>query len=161
MTENVSIRRGTLDDVEAIAQFNINMALETESLHLKKQVITRGVRAVMENSQRGFYLVVETTNGEIVSCLMVTNEWSDWRNGNFWWIQSVYVIAPWRRKGLYRLMYEEVKKRSLSEPNVCGFRLYVENENHTAQSTYSSLGMQRMHYLMFEELVAGADFVDT
>ncbi len=144
------VRQANHSDAAAIAEFNINMALETEGLHLDKQKISAGVLGMINHPERGFYIVVEAEE-EIVASLMVTTEWSDWRNATFWWIQSVYVVPAWRRKGLYRLMYEEVKHLSESAGGVCGYRLYVEKENVTAQSTYSSLGMHETHYLMFEE----------
>jgi ribosomal protein S18 acetylase RimI-like enzyme len=102
----------------------------------------------------GFYLVAEM-QGEVVGCLMVTTEWSDWRNGRFWWIQSVYVPAAWRRRGVFRALYGHVTSAAAREPDVCGVRLYVERENAVAQSTYRSLGMSETDYLLFEQLKAG------
>jgi ribosomal protein S18 acetylase RimI-like enzyme len=89
---------------------------------------------------------------------MVTNEWSDWRNGLFWWIQSVYVKAPWRRQGVYRRLYEYIRAQALADPGICGFRLYVEKENAVAQATYDSLGMAATDYLIYEETRAGVKF---
>ena len=165
MTESptVNIRTGALSDIEAIAQFNIDMARETESLNLNPAVITAGVRGMIENPSRGFYLVVDAVNGNgekvIAASLMVTTEWSDWRNGLLWWIQSVYVLPEWRRHGLYRAMYQRVKELSETADNVCGFRLYVEKDNINAQKTYSALGMEATHYLLFEELSENTDFL--
>jgi len=146
-----SVRQAGLEDASAIANFNINMAMETEGLQLLHEKINAGVVGMITHPERGFYLVVESAD-EIVASLMVTTEWSDWRNGQFWWIQSVYVVPSWRRKGLYRLMYNEVKRLSEQTEEVCGYRLYVEKENSVAQSTYASLGMNETHYLMYEEL---------
>ena len=160
-----SIRKGTLADVNAIARFNINLARETEGITLLADVISSGVRNLMARPERGFYLVVEAADGDsdsnIAASLMVTTEWSDWRNGTFWWIQSVYVAPAWRRNGLYRMMYEQVKTLATADQNVCGFRLYVEKDNEVAQATYQSMGMLRTHYQMFEELTPGREFEET
>lgn len=151
------IRPALAQDADELAQFNINMARETEGIELRPEVIGAGVRAMIENPQRGFYLVVELDNG-IQASLMVTNEWSDWRNGNFWWIQSVYVRPEYRRQGLYRELYARVKELAEQEPGVCGFRLYVERDNRAAQETYQALGMQETEYRIYEELTPDTDF---
>ena len=151
------IRRATSQDARELTEFNINMARETEAMELKPEVIGAGVRAMIENPQMGFYLVVELDNG-IQASLMVTTEWSDWRNGLFWWIQSVYVRPHYRRQGLYRELYARVKELAEQEPSVCGFRLYVERENSAAQQTYRSLGMKETDYRIFEELTPGLEF---
>lgn len=144
-------RRAVVDDAQAIADFNIQMAQETEGIELIPEVIRVGVEAMISNPQMGFYLVVEE-EGEIAASLMVTTEWSDWRNGLFWWIQSVFVRPQNRRQGLYRQMYQCVKLMAEQESNVCGFRLYVEHDNQAAQSTYRSLGMAETPYTLYEEL---------
>lgn len=144
------IRQATINDTAAIADFNIKMAKETEDLALIPDVINAGVRNMIENPAMGFYLVAED-NHVIQASLMVTTEWSDWRNGLFWWIQSVYVQPQYRRMGLYSKLYEKVKNLAQDNKNVCGFRLYVEHENVTAQKTYRSLGMEKTDYQMFEE----------
>ena len=144
------IRQATINDTAAIADFNIKMAKETEDLALIPDVINAGVRNMIENPAMGFYLVAED-NHVIQASLMVTTEWSDWRNGLFWWIQSVYVQPQYRRMGLYSKLYEKVKILAQDNNNVCGFRLYVEYENVTAQKTYRSLGMEKTDYQMFEE----------
>jgi ribosomal protein S18 acetylase RimI-like enzyme len=145
------IRQATINDTAAIADFNIKMAKETEDLALIPDVINAGVRNMIENPPMGFYLVAEEDD-VIQASLMVTTEWSDWRNGLFWWIQSVYVQPQYRRMGLYSKLYEKVKNLAQDEKNVCGFRLYVEHENVTAQKTYRSLGMEKTDYQMFEEM---------
>jgi len=145
------IRQATINDAAAIADFNIKMAKETEGMDLIPEVITAGVRNMIENRQMGFYLVAEEDN-LIQAALMVTTEWSDWRNGLFWWIQSVYVQPDYRRTGLYRSLYQKVKTLAEDDSNVCGFRLYVEHENLIAQETYRSLGMDQTDYQMFEEM---------
>jgi ribosomal protein S18 acetylase RimI-like enzyme len=145
------IRQATINDTAAIADFNIKMAKETEDLALIPDVINAGVRNMIENPAMGFYLVAED-NHVIQASLMVTTEWSDWRNGLFWWIQSVYVQPQYRRMGLYSKLYEKVKNLAQDNNNVCGFRLYVEHENITAQKTYRSLGMEKTNYQLFEEM---------
>jgi ribosomal protein S18 acetylase RimI-like enzyme len=143
--------------IRELAEFNINMARETEGVELIPEVITAGVEAMIDNPQMGFYLVVELDNG-IQASLMVTTEWSDWRNGMFWWIQSVYVRPQYRRQGLYRELYERVKELAEQEPAICGFRLYVERDNTAAQQTYRSLGMSETEYKLFEELTPGLEY---
>ena len=146
------IRRALSQDAAELAEFNINMAHETEGPRINTRSDYRaGVKAMIDNPQMGFYLVVELDNC-IQASLMVTTEWSDWRNGIFWWIQSVYVRPQYRRQGLYRELYLRVKELAEQEPAVCGFRLYVERENTRAQKTYESLGMVETEYKMFEEL---------
>jgi ribosomal protein S18 acetylase RimI-like enzyme len=145
------IRQATITDTAAIVDFNIKMAKETEDMDLIPDVINAGVRNMIENPPMGFYLVAEEDD-VIQASLMVTTEWSDWRNGLFWWIQSVYVQPQYRRMGLYSKLYEKVKNLAQDEKNVCGFRLYVEHENVTAQKTYRSLGMGKTDYQMFEEM---------
>jgi ribosomal protein S18 acetylase RimI-like enzyme len=157
-----NIRKALPADASVIAQFNIAMARETEGKELLPQVIHAGVANLMANPERGFYIVCEIDEGPISSLmgsLMVTTEWSDWRNGNFWWIQSVYVKPVHRQKGVYSAMYEHLKQLAASEANVCGFRLYVEHENSKAQKTYQSLGMTETDYLMYEELKPGIQFL--
>ena len=151
------IRQASHDDIETLAQFNMKMAFETEAVRLKPEVITAGVGGMIDNPQRGFYLVAEE-DGLIAASLMITTEWSDWRNGNFWWVQSVYVLPEFRRQGLYRRLYEEVRSLAEKESHVCGFRLYVEHNNRIAQQTYEALGMRETDYLMMEELVAGLEY---
>jgi len=154
-----SIRTATLEDAQSIANFNINMARETENMRLKPDVILAGAQRLISDSKLGYYLVAETDN-QIIGSLMVTTEWSDWRNGQFWWIQSVYVIPEWRRKGLYRNLYNKVKSLAENDDNICGFRLYVEKENLIAQSTYDNVGMGETHYKLYEELKPGIQFTE-
>jgi len=126
------------------------MAWETEQKKLDEDILSKGVSALIADDNKGFYLVAEQNN-EVVGSLMVTTEWSDWRNGVFWWVQSVYISPDYRRQGIYAQLYAQVKALAEQQQNVCGFRLYVEKENLIAQKTYESLGMQQSHYLMYEE----------
>ena len=154
MSVELTFRRGELRDADTIAAFNAAMALETEGKELIPEVIGAGVRRLLETPSRGFYIVAEH-GGRIVACLMLTNEWSDWRNGMFWWIQSVYVEKDFRRQGVYRRMYEHVRELAKSEPGICGFRLYMEKDNEVANATYTSLGTKETDYLLYEELKPG------
>ncbi|HXF42649.1 MAG TPA: GNAT family N-acetyltransferase [Pyrinomonadaceae bacterium] len=154
----MKIRLAEASHAEAIKEFNKRMADETEGLQLNEQVLEDGVKAVFEGggqgylADKGFYLVAE--DGEmIVGCLLITREWSDWRNAWFWWIQSVYVLPEYRGKGVYRRLYEFVKEEARRLGIIAGFRLYVEHDNYTAQQVYKKLGMSESHYLMFEELI--------
>jgi len=150
MSETIQIRYAQVHDAESITNFNIAMAQETEDKTLDFSVISAGVRKVFENPEYGFYLVAEEAE-RVVGSLMITTEWSDWRNRLFWWIQSVYIASDFRRRGVYSQLHHFVRKLAQEEPNVCGIRLYVENENHRAQKTYASLGMYKTHYQFFEE----------
>lgn len=148
--DTINIRLAKLSDGENIASFNQIMAKETENKVLSPDVILAGVKTLLENPSQGFYIVAEV-DSKVVGCLMITREWSDWRNGVFWWIQSVFVVKNYRRRGVYRKMYEFVKELANNQEKVCGFRLYVEQDNHIAQKTYSALGMKQLPYLMFEQ----------
>ena len=149
----LSIRPGQPADAEHLIAFNQAMALETEQRSLASEQIEPGVRKVLENANHGFYVVAETAgeSQDIAGALMVTFEWSDWRNGMFWWIQSVYVRPPYRGNSIYTRLYDYVRERAREQGGVCGFRLYVEKENRHAQAVYQALGMQETHYLMYEE----------
>lgn len=151
------IRRAEPDDAPVITGFNLGIALETENLRLRPKTVRAGVAKLLENPGFGFYLVAEL-DGQTVGSLMVTTEWSDWRCGQFWWIQSVYVLPEFRKRGIYRRMHEKVKELARENDNVCGFRLYVEKENFAAQAAYLKTGMCQTGYRMFEELKPGLSF---
>ena len=150
-------RLATAGDAAVLAEFNAAMALETEGKELLPEVIGAGVRSLLARPGSGFYVVAED-DGKVVGSLLITKEWSDWRNGDFWWIQSVYVRPAWRRQGVYKRLYRHVQEQAAKDPAVCGFRLYVERENKQAQSTYRTLGMKETRYLVFEELKPGVRF---
>lgn len=147
---NFSIRDARPDDAPAIADFNRTMARETEARELDGATVLAGVQNALENPERGFYLVADDENEAPVGALLVTFEWSDWRNANFWWIQSVYVTTQWRGRGIFRALYVETKRRAQNDGNVCGLRLYVERDNHTAQAAYARLGMHETPYRVYE-----------
>ena len=144
------IRTATLDDAETIARFNEAMAQETEDKSLDGETLRAGVRSMMQAPDRGFYLVAEQEGG-VVGSLMITTEWSDWRNGTFWWVQSVYVRPEARRQGVYTELYAEVKRQARAKNDVCGIRLYVEKNNGSARKAYIHLGMTETAYRMYEE----------
>lgn len=148
--EEISIRAAKESDAKSLVDFNQAMALETEGKTLKPEILTSGVEAVFRNKDKGFYVVAESA-GKIVGGLLVTYEWSDWRNSWFWWIQSVYIMPDFRGKRIYSKLYEFVKHLARENKNVCGFRLYVEKENVNAQKVYEKLGMEVSYYLMYEE----------
>ncbi|GFZ90117.1 GNAT family N-acetyltransferase [Dyella caseinilytica] len=148
---SITIRLAERADVAAVAEWNAAMAWETEHKRLDPDVLTRGVSAVFDEPRRGFYLVAEH-EGRAAGCLLVTYEWSDWRNGDLWWIQSVYVTPDARRSGVFRAMYADVTQRAKANGAV-GLRLYVETENARAQRTYHELGMEQCHYFMYEQML--------
>jgi ribosomal protein S18 acetylase RimI-like enzyme len=146
------VRNARMRDIPALADFNIAMARETENKILSPPKVKAGMREVLRRPDHGFYLVAEL-NGRIAGSLLITREWSDWRNGVFWWIQSVYVPPEFRKRGIYRALYDAVKARAKSNPEVCGFRLYVERNNGAARSVYSKLGMTETEYRIYEEVL--------
>ena len=148
----MNIRTANLEDVDSLVEFNQAMAFETEGKTLDAQILRSGVNAVLHDKQKGFYAVAESKS-KIVGGLMVTFEWSDWRNNWFWWIQSVYIVPEFRGKKIYSGLYDFVKQNAEEKGNVCGFRLYVERENTNAQKVYEKCGMEASHYLMFEEII--------
>ena len=146
------IREATTDDADVIAGYNAAMARETESKELDPEVIGPGVRNVLDDRTRGRYWVAES-DGRVVGQVMVTYEWSDWRNGTIWWIQSVYVRPQWRRKGVFSALYSHVESQAEVTPQVIGLRLYVEENNRRAQRTYEALGMVNPNYLVMETML--------
>jgi GNAT superfamily N-acetyltransferase len=146
----MNIRLAERSDISALVGFNQAMAHETEGKRLVSDVLTPGVAAVFEDEHKGFYVVADD-EGTVVGGLLITFEWSDWRNNWFWWIQSVYVLPEYRGRSVYSRMYEFVKKLADERGNVCGFRLYVERENEHARKVYEKLGMHQSHYLAYEE----------
>lgn len=150
MSDELFVRSAEDRDLETLAEFNIALAWETEQKRLELPVVTAGLQTLLKNPRHGFYTVAEVA-GEVVGCIMVTYEWSDWRCGSFWWIQSVYVKPEFRRQGIFRKLYESLKEKASREENVCGFRLYVEHSNLAGQSTYAGVGMKETSYKFYEE----------
>jgi len=150
MPDALSVRTGQEKDIDTLVKFTIALAQESERKQLSPPIVTRGVQTLFKNPQHGFYVVAEIAD-EIVGSCMVTYEWSDWRCGLFWWIQSVYVKQEFRRQGIFRKLYESLRQMASHEQNVCGFRLYVEKSNHTGQNTYAGVGMKLSPYMFYEE----------
>lgn len=149
MSNRFQLRSATRADASLIAEFNQAMALETEDKHLNPAIVQAGVLAVLAEPRRGFYLLAESA-GVVQGGLMVTYEWSDWRNADFWWIQSVYVIPSARRQGVFAALYREIERQARLA-GACGLRLYVENANAAAIATYARLGMRDAHYQVMEQ----------
>ncbi len=146
---DLRIRQALPADAATIAGFNAAMARETEHLELDPARLRAGVQALLEDSAKGFYILAET-GAAIAGQMMITFEWSDWRSGAFWWIQSVYVAPEFRRRGVFGRLYRHIHDRARAQQGVCGLRLYVERENHRAQRTYERIGMRRTSYQFFE-----------
>jgi len=157
MRPKLNIRRANPRDARTLAAFNSAMALETEGKILLPKVIGAGVRGLLRRPDSGFYTVAEL-GGKVIAALMVTKEWSDWRNGDFWWIQSVYVRPEHRRQGVYSRLYRHLRALATKQRAVCGFRLYVERHNRRAQATYRATGMAPTPYMVYEELKPGVRF---
>ncbi len=148
---DLEIRAASPLDADAIVDFQLRMARETESLELDRDTVTRGVAAVFADPSKGSYWVAER-DGRIAGCLLSTFEWSDWRDGTVLWIQSVYVPPEERGQGVYRALYEYLKRRVEADAGLKGIRLYVDRRNAAAQRVYERLGMSREHYDLFEWL---------
>lgn len=149
----LAVRLARRQDLDTLVAFNAAMALETEGRVLDGERLRHGVAAVFASPARGFYVVTETQGHHqprVVGQLLVTYEWSDWRDGTFWWIQSVYVDPRWRRRGVYRRMHDYVLRQARARPDVCGVRLYVEAGNTAAQAAYERVGLAQSTYRVFE-----------
>lgn len=149
MSLSVSIRLGKVSDVDDVVRFNQSLAWETEQRTLDETLLQKGVKeALMDGNQCQYY--VAEVKGCIVGQMMLTQEWSDWRNGVFWWIQSVYVDTKYRRQGVFKQLYKFVADQARQASDCCGLRLYVEDNNQSAQATYSHMGMVPTKYRVFE-----------
>lgn len=144
----MNISRASIKDIEIITGFQTAMALESEGLLLDGDVVARGVKAALEDESKGSYIIAEV-GGKTVASLMITREWSDWNNGWYWWIQSVYVVPELRGRGVFKAMYAKVRELAAQE-QVLQVRLYVDKTNTDAQRVYQRLGMEECHYLMYE-----------
>lgn len=151
---NLIVRPAMPDDLDALVRFSVAMALETEGRRLDEARLRLGTQAVLDAPARGFYVVAELTDRSprlVVGQLLITFEWSDWRNATFWWIQSVYVDSAWRRRGVYRTMHESILEQARRRGDVCGIRLYVERANAVAKTVYEKVGLGDSSYHVFEE----------
>ena len=149
MGESVRVRAARPEDLESLVDFNCRLARETEDHELDPATVRRGLSRLFDNPAAGFYTVAEQ-EGRVVGCLLITFEWSDWRDGWLWWIQSVYVEAAARRRGVFRRLFEHVREKAETDADVRGLRLYVERGNGRAQATYASMGMEEAPYKLFE-----------
>ncbi len=134
---------------EGIVEFQMAMALETENICLDKKLVKKGVKAVFDDVAKGKYFVA-LDEDKLIASLMITYEWSDWRNGNVYWIQSVFVLPEYRGKGVFKQMYLHIKDSVKNAPGLSGIRLYVDKRNHGAQKVYNKIGMDGSHYQLFE-----------
>lgn len=146
---DIGVREAGREDAAAIIEFQLAMARETEELTLDRDVLTRGVTALFDDPSLGRYFVAES-EGRPIASLMITYEWSDWRNGMVWWIQSVYVVPDFRRRGVYATLYAHIRAQVEPDPAIRGIRLYVDTRNQPAQEVYARLGMEGEHYKVFE-----------
>ena len=145
----MKIRKADKNDFEIIAEYNYNLAYETEDKKLDKDILIKGVKRILSDETKGIYHVCEV-DGKVVGQIMYTYEWSDWRNGTFLWVQSVYVHKDYRGKGIFKALYNKVKEICDSSDEYVGIRLYVERENYNAQKTYQKIGMSECNYYMYE-----------
>lgn len=145
------VRPAEIDDKPTLVAFNLAMAMESERLELDETVVTRGVEQLLRDATKGRYYVAEM-DGSVVGQLMTTPEWTDWRNGWFWWIQSVYVMPQARSKGVFTALYRHVRQEAHAAENVRGLKLYVDRDNQPAIHRYHRVGMQESHYRLFEEI---------
>lgn len=145
----LTIRRGEPRDLNVITTYNIQMAQETEQKKLDPYVVTAGVRAALADEHKGIYFVAEV-EGRVVGQLMITHEWSDWRNGDVWWIQSVYVLPEFRKQGVFKALHTHTRAAAI-EAGAAMLRLYVERDNARAQDVYKTLGLSLSGYLMMEQ----------
>nr|MBI3612697.1 GNAT family N-acetyltransferase [Nitrospirota bacterium] len=154
INERFLVRPAHVGDLDRLVNFSLAMAQETEGRQLDQTLLRQGTKALFDEPARGFYLVAEVQHQPtptVVGQLMVTFEWSDWRNATFWWIQSVYVRPDWRRQGIYRAMHDHVLREARERKDVCCVRLYVEQENRGAQTAYQRVGLLPSAYQVFEE----------
>ena len=145
-----TIRLAGPDDVDIIARYNADMARETEDKVLDLETLRAGVRAVFDDPDKGLYFLAQI-DGRVVAQTMITYEWSDWHNGWYWWIQSVYVHPDHRRQGVFRAIHRHIVGQARAQSDVCGIRLYVDQRNAVARSTYPRLGINPTQYLLYEE----------
>lgn len=147
----ITIREAVAADAAAIVEFQILMARETEDFELHQPTVQKGVEAVFDDPSKGRYYVAEI-DGKVIASLLTTYEWSDWRNGTVLWVQSVFVVSEFRKKGVFSSIYRHVKKQVEEDESLKGIRLYVEQNNRRAQAVYEKAGMTAEHYQMYEWL---------
>jgi GNAT superfamily N-acetyltransferase len=147
----MKLRKAVLEDAGIIADFNLKLARETEGLTLDLGTVSAGVTALLRDPAKGIYYVAEE-DSRVVGQLCLTYEWSDWRNGNFWWIQSVYVRAEFRGRGIFPALFGHIERLAGAREDVCGLRLYMERDNERARRVYRKIGLEETHYQVFEKI---------
>ena len=145
----VSIRKLTSNDIDVIAGFQQRLALETENFNLDLTTVKKGMQAMLDDPSKGTYFIAEV-EGEIAGCHSITYEWSDWRNGMVWWLQSVYVVEKHRKHGVFKAMFDNLKNLIANDSSLAGLRLYVDKTNERAMNVYAAMGMNGEHYSVFE-----------
>lgn len=148
---SISIRLATPKDLPVLVGFQQQLASETENMTLDPKILTAGMQAMFNDPSRGCYYIAEV-DGEVVGCHMITYEWSDWRNGMVYWLQSVYVKENFRKHGVFRAMFEALWKKIESDPGIVGLRLYADKTNSRAHKVYEAMGMNGDHYTVFEKM---------
>ncbi|MBN2012653.1 GNAT family N-acetyltransferase [candidate division KSB1 bacterium] len=154
MSSQVNIERAVVNDIRFIAESQVAMAYETEAMALSLDVVLAGVQHIFDEPDRGFYVLARTIDDNApIACMLVLNEWSDWRNCDVWWLHSVYVVPAFRGEGVFRKMFKFIETMAVDQ-QIRGIRLYVEKSNARAQAVYRALGMSDKHYDLFEKMIS-------
>jgi GNAT superfamily N-acetyltransferase len=153
IAKDMRTEKATAADIEWLAQAQVAMARETENLNLAPEIVASGVKYIFDHPDRGFYLVARKDQLTPIGCLLILKEWSDWRNGDVWWIHSVYVLPTERGQGIFQRMFDRVEAMA-RDSGVRGLRLYVDKTNVRAQRIYEGLGMNKDHYLLYEKMLS-------
>lgn len=151
----MNIRKATSGDASVITDFNLRLARESEALELDLGTVTQGVATLLKDPSKGIYFVAEPPEAGVVGQLMITYEWSDWRNGNIWWIQSVYVTEEFRGVGVFKALFDHVERLAQESKEVCALRLYMDKHNDKARRAYAKMGMHEGGYVVFEKGFGG------
>ena len=146
--QDIHIRAAHAADADVLRDYNLALALETEALKLDPEVVLAGIHALLADDSKGRYFVAEC-EGRVIGQVMHTFEWSDWRNGMFWWLQSVYVHPEFRSRGVFTVLFRHVEALARADAGVCGLRLYMEHANHRARGAYVRLGLSPAGYEVF------------
>lgn len=147
----IHIQRATVQDIDTLIDFQQRLASESEGVTLNGEVLRKGLQALFADPNKGFYFVAKE-DAEVIGCHMITFEWSDWRNGMVWWIQSVYVKETHRKKGVFKMMFDNLLNILSTDPGIIGLRLYVDKSNARAMKVYEAMGMDGSHYTVYERM---------